>query len=356
MAAAHTPAVQRLAAFAAAHGVQLTLPALAAPLGFRHRARLAVRGRSASPKLGIFQQGTHRIVDIPNCLVHHPAINEAARTLRAAIRATDTAPYVEAGGRGLVRYAQLVVERASGRLQLVLVVNSEARAPLEPLVTHLVAAFGERLHSLWLSPHTELNNRILGTRFEKVCGEEAVREQIAGAELFFPPDAFGQSHLDAYERLVRELGAPLSDGLGVLELYAGVGGIGLSLLPRSARVCFNELTGGSLRGLELGLTRLPEPLRARSEVCPGPAAELAARLHSFDVVIADPPRRGLDAPVLAALCERGPARFVYVSCGLDSFLSDATALCGRGYRLESLAVHDMFPHSGHVETLAHFTR
>jgi 23S rRNA (uracil1939-C5)-methyltransferase len=356
MPATRTPAVSRLDAFARAHGVQLALPNREAPLGFRHRARLAVRGRAASPKLGIFQLGTHRIVDIPNCLVHHPAINEVARALRAAIRATDTMPYVEAGGRGLLRYVQLVVERATGRVQVVLVVNSAASAALEPLTSQLIDALGARLQGLWLSPHTELSNRIMGTHFVKVCGEDAVRERVAGTQLFFPPDAFGQSHLDAYEGLVQELGAPLRDGLGVLELYAGVGGIGLSLLPRSARVCFNEIAGGSLRGLELALAQLPEPLRARSELCPGSAAELAPRLRDFDVVIADPPRRGLDAAVLEGLCARGPARFVYVSCGLDSFLADATALLAHGYRLESLAVHDMFPHSGHVETLAHFVR
>src|SRR5205085_2312593 len=91
--------------------------------GFRVRARLAVRGRASSPKIGIFQEGSHRIADIPSCTIHHPAINAAARAIRDAVRRTGTAPYADKPHAGLLRYVQLVVERGSGMVQITLVAN-----------------------------------------------------------------------------------------------------------------------------------------------------------------------------------------------------------------------------------------
>ncbi len=81
-----------LEARVAATGIDPPKVHLGQALGFRCRARLSVRGRAASPKIGIFQQGTHRIVDIPRCPVHHPTINEVVAALKQAIRETGTAP------------------------------------------------------------------------------------------------------------------------------------------------------------------------------------------------------------------------------------------------------------------------
>ena len=95
--------------------------------GYRHRARLAVRGRSASPKLGVFQEGSHRIVDVPRCLVHHPLINEVAAAVKQAVRDSGVAPYAERVHRGELRYVQVAVERSSASAQVVLVGNSDTR-------------------------------------------------------------------------------------------------------------------------------------------------------------------------------------------------------------------------------------
>jgi len=100
------------------------------PLGYRHRARLMVRGRAGSPKLGIFQAGTHDVVDIPRCRVHHPLVNEVGAALREAIRATGTRPYAERSHTGALRAVQIVVERASQTAQLVLVGNAATPEPL----------------------------------------------------------------------------------------------------------------------------------------------------------------------------------------------------------------------------------
>src|SRR5262249_32849208 len=141
------------------------------------------------------------------------------------------------------------------------------------------------------------------------------------------------------------------------ELYAGVGVMGLGLVPRAGHVVFNEAAPGSLAGLEMGLAALDPVLRARTVVRPGPAAAHADALVGADVVIVDPPRKGLDAAVLAALVREPPARLVVVSCSLMAFLEETRMLCESGrLRLSALVPFALFPYTPHVETVALFER
>lgn len=344
-----------LGRFASEAGVALETRSVSEATGYRKRARLAVRGRASSPKLGIFQAGSHRIADIPSCVVHDPRINEAAAVIKHAIRETRIEPYAEAPHRGLLRYVQLVVERETQTVQVVLVANCEAPSELAPLLDRLPALLGSRLHSLFVSPNRERGNAILGERCIKISGPDAVRERIGGADVFFPPDAFGQSNLDGYQRIVGQVQAWVPDGQLVVEFYAGTGAMGLSVLPRAERVRLNEIGAGSLRGLCMGIDALAPALRARAELLPGGAGEQAGHAARAGLVIADPPRKGLDPALRAVLCERPPARFVYLSCDPHSFLDDARALLRAGkLRLSELIAYDLFPFTGHVEVLARF--
>jgi tRNA/tmRNA/rRNA uracil-C5-methylase (TrmA/RlmC/RlmD family) len=348
-------AFAQLQRFADEIGVPLELAAGGESLGYRVRARLAVRGRANSPKLGIFQAGSHRIVDTPHCLVHHPLVNDVAAVLKQAMRELRVEPYADAPHRGLVRYLQVVIERESQRAQLVLVINSEDQGRSAALCTRLSELLGARLHGLFVSANAVRGNTILGPSCEWVSGPRAVRERVAGADVFFPPDAFGQSNLDAYERIVQRIGELVPDGARIAELYAGTGAIGLSLLPRAQSVAFNEIGGGSLAGLRMGIDALPPPLAARTAVHEGPIATHTGLAAAADVVIADPPRKGLDPELRCALIAAPPARFVYLSCGLSSFIADTRELLGSGrLTLRSVIAYDLFPFTGHVETLACF--
>jgi len=113
----------------------------------------------------------------------------------------------------------------------------------------------------------------------------------------------------------------------------------------------------SLQGMAFGIAALDAADRARVEVLPGPADAAIHAVSGSDVVIADPPRKGLDRELLEHLCERPPARFVYVSCGLESFLTDSARLSSRGQlRLRDLTAFNLMPFTEHVETVARFER
>ena len=347
---------EALDALASRVGIPLEAARLGDPRGHRHRARSMVRGRARSPKIGLFQEGSRRIVDTPHCLVHHPRINEAAGALKRAIRATDTAPYADAPHRGRVRALQAVIERESQTVQAVVVTNDVEAVAVRPLLDVFSEELGERLHSLWWNGNPERTNTILGPHWQRLYGPATTRETFGDASVFYPPGAFGQSHLPLADRLVAAIHALVPPGARVAELYAGCGAIGIGLVARGHVVAFNERAPASLEGLALGLDALGDAAKHAS-VHPGPAGDVASLVADAEIVLVDPPRKGLDPALLAQLAETPPPKLVYVACGRDRFVRDAHALLGEArLRLTRLAPFDLFPFTDHVEILAVFER
>jgi len=325
--------------------------------GFRHRARLAIRGRLGSPKLGLFELGTHHVVHIPNCIVQHPLINRVASVVRRALAEAKVTTYSDTAHLGLARYLQVVVERSSQTAQVVLVGNSESAEPFAACLDLIRERLGSELHSLWFNANTERANSILGPHFQNWSGPASVAEHFGGAAVHYPPGAFGQNNLSIAERIIQHVRSEIPEGSLVAELYAGVGAIGLSVLDHCSELRLNEVSPHSLAGLELGLGQLSAADRAKVSVFPGSAGQTRAIISGAQVVVADPPRKGLDAELTEHLSQHPPDRFIYVSCGLDSFSSDVERLTSRGsLRLTALTAFNLMPFTEHVETVARFER
>ena len=305
----------------------------------------------------MFELGTHHVVHIPNCSVQHPLINRVAAVVRGALVDARVTSYSETAHLGLARYLQVVVERSSQTAQVVIVGNSATVEPFAACLDLIRERLGKELHSLWFNANYERSNTILGPDFQNWSGPASVVERFGGAAVHYPPGAFGQNNLEIAQRIVEHVREQIPAGARVTEFYAGVGAIGLSALARVGDIRMNEASPHSLHGLELGLADLSTADRAKISVVPGSAG--AARLAALDaqVVIADPPRKGLDAELTEYLSEQPPERFVYVSCGLESFLNDAARLTSRGkLRLAALTAFNLVPFTEHVETAARFER
>jgi len=239
----------------------------------------------------------------------------------------------------------------------VLVANSPVVEPLAACLDLIRERLGGELHSLWFNAQCERTNTILGPSFHHWCGPASVIEYFGGAAVHYPPGAFGQNNLDMAERIVEHLRAEIPAGARVAEFYAGVGAIGLSLLPVVTSLRMNEVSPPSLAGLALGLAGLDAGERAKVEVLAGPASATFGAASGADVVIADPPRKGLDHELIEQLLDEPPGRFLYVSCGLDSFISDTARLTAGGrLRLADLRCFNLMPYTDHVETVARFER
>ena len=346
-----------LDSLARAHGLPEVSVISGRTSGFRLRARLAIRGRLGTPKLGLFELGTHRVVHIPNCIVQHPLINRVAAVVRRALVEARVTSYSDGAHLGLARYLQVVVERSSQTAQVVIVANSATPEPLAACLDLIRERLGNELHSLWFNANLERSNTILGPNFQNWCGPESVVEHFGGAAVHYPPGAFGQNNLDIAQAIIEHVRAQIPEGARVTEFYAGVGAIGLSVLARISQLRMNEVGAHSLRGLELGLAQLEPADRAKISVVPGPAGAACLAAAGSEVVLADPPRKGLDPELTGYLGEQPPERFVYVSCGLESLLHDTAQLTSGGrLRLRALNAFNLLPFTEHVETVAHFER
>jgi 23S rRNA (uracil1939-C5)-methyltransferase len=342
---------------ARAHGLPEVSVICGQTTGFRHRARLAIRGRLGSPKLGLFELGTHRVVHIPNCSIQHPLINRVAAIVRRALVEARVTSYSDKAHLGLARYLQVVVERSSQTAQVVMVANSPSATPFAACFDLIRERLGSELHSVWFNANGERSNTILGPDFEHWCGPASVIERFGGAAVHYPPGAFGQNNLDLAQSIIEHVRSQIPQGARITEFYAGVGAIGLSLLDHASEIRMNEVSPHSLHGLELGLAQLNSVERAKISLVPGPAGAARLAASGSDVVLADPPRKGLDPELIDYLAEHPPERFVYVSCGLESFLKDTARLVSKAkLRLGALTAFNLLPFTEHVETVACFER
>jgi 23S rRNA (uracil1939-C5)-methyltransferase len=351
------PARTALQELAREHGLPDVAVHSGVLFGFRHRARLAIRGRLGAPKIGLFAANSHRVVHIPDCRVQHPLINEVASVVRGAIVDARVTCYSDRAHLGVARYLQVAVERRSATAQVVLVVNTPAMQSLTECLELIRARLGSRLHSLWLNFNTQANNVILGPEFQHFCGPQSIVEHFGGAAVHYPPGAFGQSNPDVAQQIVGYIRERIPPGAQVTEFYAGVGAIGLSVLEQVCLIRLNEVNPQSLQGLHLGLMDLTASLRAKVEVVAGTAATAADAARGSQLVIVDPPRKGLDPQLRQALAAQPPEHLIYVGCGLSSFLNDVRLLQADGkLRLFELTAFNMMPFTDHVEVVARFQR
>lgn len=353
----HARAARVLAACAA--GVALAPVVYGPDRGYRTRARLAVRGNASAPRIGLFEEGTHRVADGPTCLIHHPAINRAAAAVREGVRALHVHPYEDDPHAGLLRYLALRVQRRSGKVQLALVGRAEDPAALAPLADWLRRKHGEGFHSIFGSVTPGRTNQVFGDRWRRFSGPEHLHEEMAGVPLRLSPRSFTQSNLDLAERMVREIAGwlPLQGTEVAAELYAGVGAIGFALLDRVAGLRWNDLEEAAEADARATVRHLGVGRREKVTFHRGPAAERADEaLRGADLAILDPPRKGCEAAVLDAIARHRPARVVYVSCDVETLAPDLGRLTASGYRVGRLVPYDLFPHTPHIEVVASLDR
>jgi tRNA/tmRNA/rRNA uracil-C5-methylase (TrmA/RlmC/RlmD family) len=284
-------------------------------------------------------------------------INRAASVVRRALVDARITSYSDKAHLGVARYLQVVVERSSQTAQVVIVANCASPEPLAACMELIKDRLGEELHSLWFNANGERANTILGPDFQNWCGPPSVIERFGGAAVHYPPGAFGQNNLDMAQTIIEHVRTLVPQGARVTEFYAGVGAVGLSILGQVGEICMNEVSLQSLQGLELGLAELDPADRAKISVVPGDAG--AARLCAAGVqlVIVDPPRKGLDSELILCLSEQPPERLIYVSCGLESFIQDTAQLTLHGtLRLAGLAAFNLMPFTDHAEIVARFER
>ena len=326
---------------------EIALPPLqqGASVHWRTRAKLAVRGTAKNPLIGLYKEGTHAVLDISECIAHHPQINAAIAQIKAWMKEQEIAPYDETTYRGALRYIQLAVERSSGRVQLVLVLNE----PLPDVKRLYTPAL---FHSLWINKNTRKDNVIFGKEWELVVGERFLWEQFLGIEVAFLPQSFAQANPDLFTRLLASLKKQIEPNTRLIEYYAGAGVIGLVLSDICESIICSEIVPDGKECFDASLKKLAPFHGEKLTYKTGSAAELLDLLPSGNAVLVDPPRKGIDPKLLNALKVSQAKTLFYISCGWDSFKRDCDQLLEAGWKFQAAEAFLFFPGSAHLETLA----
>ena len=325
-------------------------------VGWRTRAKLAVRGDSKSPQIGLFHFGTHDVVDIPDCPLHHPAINAALAILKTVISKVGIDPYNEEKNLGLLRYVQLVVERKSNRVQLVLVLNREnSNDKIDYFVKQLYMS--DIWHSIWLNFQTKADNTIFGEKWMLCEGEEFLCENLRGIDFFLHPACFGQAHLSLFDEMLQHINHFVFKGKKVVEFYGGVGIIGLSLLEKSSSLVCVEVNPFAKKCFDSSVRKMDKAFQKKASFREGLAENCLELCDSAEVAIVDPPRKGLSKILREKLKHSSSLQqIIYISCGFAGFQRDSVDLIDVGWRVKEAAGYLLFPGSDHIEILCIFEK
>ena len=331
---------QALAAYPALSHVPVAATRPAAPVtGYRLRAKLVVAGRA----LGLFAEGSHEVVDTPQCVVLAPSVARVVAIVRAALplELELLAIDVRAADDGVL--LTLIAPRGSD-------VGAARRA-----AAALMAKSSEIL-GVALAERAPRSAQVLGSAPTPLCGAGFARQRFAANAPWHRavPGGFVQSHGGQTAALHAAIEAALAANLSglagrrILELYAGEGALALRLAARGADVTVADSFAPNLAQLE----HSARSQGLRVTTLAASAEQALARVAVPDALLVDPPRRGLSPAVRGALGRLAPGVLLYVSCEPATLARDLSHLRELGFAVEATTPWDMIPLSESVETLA----
>ena len=323
-------------------------PAASRESGFRNKAKMTVGGSTAQPLLGILDAHGHGI-DLADCALYPPALQASFAPLKAFITRAAIEPYDLATRRGELKYVLVTLAEHSGELMVRFVLRSQE--PLARLRKHLdslrEALPALRVASVNLQPE---HKAVLEGEHEILLTAEAtLAMRVNGLILHLRPQGFFQTHTAMAAELYSQAAAWVRElqPASIWDLYCGVGGFALH--------CADG--GREVLGVESSAEAVAAAERSRDE-----AGLAKVRFHAEDatafatrqtqapeLLIVNPPRRGIGAALCRWLDASTVRWLIYSSCNAESLARDLDLM--PGLRLQRARVLDLFPHTRHYEVL-----
>lgn len=328
------------------------LPVLPAvdTLGYRTSAKLVFARKREKLLLGLYRRGSHDVVDIAECPVHHPLINRIAAIVRDDVARQQVSIYHPRHQRGLLRYLLIRVSPDNGRALVTFVCHDRDYQDLPKLAKKLVKKVPEVI-GVHQNINSSSGNVILGTESIKLLGHPDLIEQIGDIRLHIAPESFFQVNTRQAARMYALITdwAALTGKETVVDLFCGIGGIALSLAKGARSVTGIEVVPEAVRNAKANAAL--NNLGNCRFVAGDALAELQRLASSPDLVTVNPPRKGCGEELTRHLIALRPAQIIYVSCDPDTLAADLKQLLDGGYRIKRLQPVDMFPQTAHIETL-----
>ena len=330
------------------------IPILSAPTcrDYRNKAQYPVSSRKDRVFAGFFRAGTHQVVENDRCLILPEETDGVKKIVIDYVNRYGVSAYEETTGKGLLRHIYVRRGAVSGQVLVCLVVNGRKLPHTEALIQRLQTVPG--FTSLVLAVNTRPGNAILGNEFITLYGPGYIEDTLCGLSFRLSPRSFYQvNHHQAqrlYEAAISQ--AQITKQDLVLDLYCGVGTITLAMAKAAGKIIGVEVVEQAVADAWDNARR--NGIENAEFFC-GDAGKAALELEEKgvrpDVVVVDPPRKGLNADTIEALTKMSPRRIVYVSCDPATLARDVALLKEKGYKLLNAMAADLFPRCAHVESI-----
>ncbi|MHC5226828.1 23S rRNA (uracil(1939)-C(5))-methyltransferase RlmD [Enterococcus sp. LJL99] len=323
------------------------------PWGYRNKAQIPVRKINDQLQTGFFRKNSHDLISLEHFYIQDPKIDEAIIKIRDIMRKYGVKPYNESDNTGNLRH--IVVRRGyyTGEMMVVLITRTPKLFPTSKIIPDILAALPEVV-SIVQNVNPKKTNVIFGDETILLHGEDKMIDTIFDLKFEISARSFYQVNpiqTEVMYNKVKEFAALTGEEI-VVDAYCGIGTIGLTLAKEAKQVYGIEVieeavknaeSNAKLNGIEnatftSGLVEEVLPRMLEQEIKP-------------DVVIVDPPRKGLEASLIDTLIETKPQRIVYVSCNPATLARDIALLVEGGYEAKEIQPVDNFPQTTHIESV-----
>lgn len=325
---------------------------------YRNKAQYPVGIKEDKIVTGFYRSRSHDIIPMDNCLIQTALADELAKCVRNWMTEYHIAPYDETTHNGLIRHIYVRSGFATGQVLLCLVVKN----PKLPAVGELIQSARKAVPGLCgivLNVNKKTGNAILGDRYITLWGNDTLEDILCGNRFQLSPASFYQVNRAQTEKLYEAVlnYAQLDETQTALDLYCGAGTITLALAHNAKEVIGAEIVPQAVENAKQNAKL--NYIKNTRFICADAgqiSAKLAAEGTKPDVIVVDPPRKGLDQTTIDAIGQMYPTRVVYVSCDPATLARDVNLLEKKGYQVKKYKVFDLFPRTKHVECVVLMSR
>ena len=314
--------------------------------------------RKGNPISGVYEAGTHRVVQVDNCLIEDQQADAIIGSIRGMLKSFKIRTYDEDTEFGLIRHVLIRKGFHSGQIMVVLVLSS----PILPSKNNFVKALLKKhpeITTIIINVNNKRTSMVLGEKEQVIYGKGYIEDSLCGKTFRISPKSFYQVNTVQTELLYGkaiEL-AGLTGADTVIDAYCGIGTISLIAADHAKKVIGVELNPDAVRDANNNAIRNQvSNVDFYNKDAGEFMKQIAAQGEAVDVVFMDPPRAGSDEKFLNSLCTLAPARVVYISCNPETLERDLKYLVKSKYKVERVIPVDMFPGTEHVETCVLLTR
>lgn len=318
---------------------------------WRYRAKLQFQTRriGGMTKAGLFQEGSHRLVDIKDCLVQdeltQKIVNQACKLL-------DKYKVPIHNERKLSGIRTIMVRKAQATKQVQLIFVTSKAVNLAPVIRELTEAFSE-IKTAAVNFNASKSSSIYGDKTEILWGPDTISERVLDYSFSLSPRAFYQLNPEQtqvlYAQAIKALDVNEKDE--VIDAYCGVGTIGLAFADKVKSVRGMDIIPEAIddakgNARQLGFTNTYYETGKAEDIIP----KWYQQGYQASALVVDPPRTGLDDKLLNLIIQYQPEKMVYVSCNVSTLARDLVKLA-QVYQVDYIQSVDMFPHTARTEAV-----